>query len=435
MGSARLVCTLVAAVLVSVMLILTLAQLPRHMDAPPTAALHHGASSPPARASTPPLNRTACAILRSLRLTNRTRVKGRDELASCFDTADVVRRWRAARPRQHRPWVVANIGANKAYAAAGIVAALGTEPTGSASAFTVAAVGAALMRRVLNDAPCAARIDVCGACCDCVEDTQPLSARSETVAPREPDPWHLYAYEAQPANAAWLRGYVSQHPPPPGCRVHVRHAAVGATLGGTVAFASGALGVETGAVCATTGPAGDTPRCVQVPQTTLDHELAGAVEHVDVLLTDTEGHDYQVGAGARALLSAGRVGLYTFEAKGRDRTLRQHVAMLEAFRYACYAPLQPLKPYAQTLLRISAAPAADCWHAGLDEPTWGNVVCAHASQPELLDVLEGMAAEPVSPRRYAGALCYSAPEVEAAFVARYGQAAWDRTDRSCGDGV
>ena len=140
---------------------------------------------------------------------------------------------------------------------------------------------------------------------------------------------------------------------------------------GTVRFPEPAFGNEGGKMGASGG--------VEVPMTTLAHMLPPHVDVIDILLTDTEGNDFDVYEGAlERYLSKGRVGIYVFEThRGPNkRSLKSVLLELEYYGYECFFPLQGTGAYLSPI-----TPVAERYHPNFDasQRGWKNVVCAQTT--------------------------------------------------------
>ena len=106
-----------------------------------------------------------------------------------------------------------------------------------------------------------------------------------------------------------------------------------------------------------------------------------ALDYVDYMKIDTEGHDPAVLQGAARSLAARRVGLFQFEHHGSNLWLQTRlqdvVAQMKGYGYVCYFDGQP------TLARLT-----DCWAPFYELKQWSNVVCVLDDHP-LLGWMEG----------------------------------------------
>jgi len=133
---------------------------------------------------------------------------------------------------------------------------------------------------------------------------------------------------------------------------------------------------------------------VDVTAVTLDEAIPAHIDEIDVLLTDTEGSDFDVLEGAmQRWVKPGRVGLYLFELMNgtNRRPLQSIVADFYDAGFTCYYILRP--PAKAQLLRVSG----DCWRPEYNERLrgWKNMVCANQRRfPELNQVLQWMESVP-----------------------------------------
>jgi hypothetical protein len=100
---------------------------------------------------------------------------------------------------------------------------------------------------------------------------------------------------------------------------------------------------------------------------TLDDMFSGGdVGYIDVLVTDTEGWDMQVGVGALGFLGEKRVGLYVFEIHENPLEsvpLDFYIKLLNKLGYDCYWPLGSQELIGAALLNSSSPTSTSVWSA------------------------------------------------------------------------
>ena len=139
---------------------------------------------------------------------------------------------------------------------------------------------------------------------------------------------------------------------------------------GTVRFPQAEIGNELGKI-----GTGD----MDVPMTTLEKMLPPHVDTIDILLTDTEGNDFNVfEGGLERYFAKGRVGIYVFETHygPNTRSLKSVLLELEYYGYECFFPLYTAGPYLTPI-----TPVAERYHPSFDgtQRGWKNVVCVQTS--------------------------------------------------------
>ena len=118
--------------------------------------------------------------------------------------------------------------------------------------------------------------------------------------------------------------------------------------------------------------------------TTIDRELGGSVPHVDILVTDTEGHDLHVLEGASDFLSNGRVSLYVLELHKSDKQLSDSLSFLLEKGYFCVIPVRKVTEPTKMYLLFALSPPC----RGTDGARgWSNAICVNLNDTELVDAL------------------------------------------------
>jgi FkbM family methyltransferase len=121
----------------------------------------------------------------------------------------------------------------------------------------------------------------------------------------------IFAFEPHPATCGRLQRRIAD-------RAHVRHAALGSSVGKTILYDSGnghGSGHASiyGQVLRSVHKI-DNPTAVDVEMDTIDHfSEANGIDIIDFLKIDTEGNELEVLKGAARLLKAGRVRFIQFE--------------------------------------------------------------------------------------------------------------------------
>jgi hypothetical protein len=299
---------------------------------------------------------------------------------NCPEEHEYLRRWAerlgAGAARQ---WTIVDVGVNKGYSVAALLEALGVR------GHSRRALGRAIFRTSMAGAltPRKFRPSLCGACCECGDAPMPppRNFSGATAA--------VHAFDGTASHVDFVRGFFEALPAvSAGSSVTVRHAAVTRRSGGFAHFPQLSLGVELAgigpAVAKQNGPADKTA----VPMVSVDDAVA-SLPFIDVLLTDTEGHDYRVADGAAKFLDGGKVGLYVFELADTTRKLGAHVRRLEAAGYECYFPLHDRVDgaAARYVQRISHG----CYRAAFDAfAGWNNALCVNLRVPALVAAMRAL---------------------------------------------
>eukprot|EP00511_Aplanochytrium_stocchinoi_P000793 CAMPEP_0204833424 /NCGR_PEP_ID=MMETSP1346-20131115/16786_1 /ASSEMBLY_ACC=CAM_ASM_000771 /TAXON_ID=215587 /ORGANISM="Aplanochytrium stocchinoi, Strain GSBS06" /LENGTH=295 /DNA_ID=CAMNT_0051965953 /DNA_START=645 /DNA_END=1532 /DNA_ORIENTATION=- len=131
----------------------------------------------------------------------------------------------------------------------------------------------------------------------------------------------------------------------------------------------------------------DYPGCQEVEMVTLDDfyranipkQVNGADQYIDVLLIDTEGHDYEVLKAARSALSRTRYLEFEFHSfkPWIDTPLLKAIDYLSRLDFTCYWALK------QRLLRIT-----NCYMNQYSKHHWSNIACVKNSEIELAKHME-----------------------------------------------
>lgn len=121
---------------------------------------------------------------------------------------------------------------------------------------------------------------------------------------------------------------------------------------------------------------------INVDRLTLDEFCAAqGVRHVNLVKTDTEGHDISVLRGASAMLQAGRIDVYQFE--------YNHLwAYSNAFLRDVFLLIEKT-PYRLARLLPGHLELVDQWHPELDRFFAGNYLLLHPRALEWFDVRPG----------------------------------------------
>lgn len=299
-----------------------------------------------------------------------------------------------------------DVGSNKGYSVAAMLEAFNVSSSPSSpSLFSRKALGLDIFQygRTAGVPPVAAHA-LCGACCDCTAENLWTSTtlskhpwavgRDRDVSVRGVD---FYMFDGMKSHVDYVnrffpqqlkKFYQQQHEnkkqnislSPPKISFHAYHKAVSHSKGKTK-FCDSHFGAENAHI-------GDcsSKSAVAVDVVTLDEFLPPSVTFIDVLLTDTEGFDFDVLAGARErFLKLGNVGIYIFEIhRGPNkRGVHSVVSELESYGFQCYYPVHGSK-LARHVVRISG----ECWQQDYEKKRgWFNIVCANERRfPELTRV-------------------------------------------------
>ena len=283
----------------------------------------------------------------------------------------------------HKDWIFIDVGLNKGYIVSELAAAVGEELSRTPAKRRDAA--AAYLRDVVKmnidalpwDRKQAWSDEMCGACKDC-QHSLPNGKKVEgsTVT--------VYGYDPVKPTVEFNRLFWSNPPPEPNVKLHFEWAAVSAETNKNDTS-------KQPRICQVfareTSKIGESPHGLDrpgeppcnfapVPVVALDDVVEPLVDHVDMLVTDTEGHDYFVAQGAKKLLSSGKVSLYIFELQA-DKGLKEHATFLEQAGYFCFFP----DPYSGKHTEFTGA----CWLDDyLNWHGWTNAICVHRKHPKTL---------------------------------------------------
>eukprot|EP00759_Apiculatamorpha_spiralis_P053401 PhF_6_TR6186/c0_g1_i1/m.9279 len=318
-------------------------------------------------------HKRSCLILQSNEVPTR-----------CPREAEYVAEWVKRNPKKFsHHWVIVDVGANKGYSIAGMLEALGMDDV-----FSRRNLG--LEIHALHHRLTAATENLCGACCDCMDPV----IRQEMNDTLGVNRISIYAFDGSLKNVKWMSEYYTkrmklysgnQSRKRVRLDIHVRAAAISNEVG-TTQFGQGEIGSELGSIDAWWSTKDNV-----INKTTLDAALPSYIDHIDVLLTDTEGHDYMVAEGAKRFIDTGKVGMYIFELQDKKRNVGSFIRRLGDLGYTCYFPLAgTFSPARRYVARVSR----ECWRPEYERfRGWYNAVCIHGSKhPELLAMFEEMEA-------------------------------------------
>ena len=353
------------------------------------------------------------------------------EPANCPDDLPWIVPWLAEGFTSDTKRVMVNVGANKGYVMGSWISLL----TSDLHAARWVVPWITLHAASLPSFP------YCGGCCDCLETMSPHAATGKKA--------DIFAFEGSPSNAAFLNdAFFSKEESadmgvkPPVANdvgVYIVHSAVGKTPG-TAVYLDAGPGAEMSSLAVSTVWAGFQKymKNVTVPVVSMDSYFAekkdpttGKPLFLDLLATDTEGHDYQAFLGAQRLLKEERVGIYIFELFA---TPEENGFVLEeltnTFGFRCFFPLRRKRTAPQSVVipHFLSYEAYKQWRdtykppsgvklatkRRIDEPDpdkeapfplhgWYNALCVHTKHnPSLLQLLRGLTkkarAEPSRPR-------------------------------------
>ena len=213
-----------------------------------------------------------------------------------------------------KPAVVMDVGANKGYTIAGLMDLFLPE---------LGITSAALYPFLQATLASAGQDAACGVCHDCMEGHMETTMSHSCVLPSgaivstSHIPTVFYGVEPHPSNVQALQeGLVIRFERQSvavgsnSSSLHILQLAMGAKVG-VVDFMLCEAGSEG---CGVAEEGRDSSLVVSVPSKTVDGLAAElGIEHIDVLLIDTEGLDPEVLDGARALLSRQAVSILVFE--------------------------------------------------------------------------------------------------------------------------
>lgn len=265
-----------------------------------------------------------------------------------------------------------NVGANKGYLAASLVAFFKPFQTG---------VSVRTLRHYLAGVDTNPHISRCGVCQDCREPSVPVDlpavhARLARGAAAADAAWldarmalSVYEVEPTPSNMAILRGFAAAARAT-GTLLPLQYAVSNVT--GVGAFPDGGGGDERGSLAELRAEAGGGFAMVNI--TTVDALMREHVDPagewvLDLLLLDTEGYDPAALAGAGGTLRTTRLLMLEYHFAGLwggERTLARTVGELAEQGFDCYLA------WGDQLLRLTG-----CWRPELEIQWWSNVLCAN----------------------------------------------------------
>lgn len=292
-----------------------------------------------------------------------------ESLADCTHEADYVARWATLRPNHN--WTIVDIGSNKGFNIADFLAAIGVPGFNRQE----------LMKHIIEYAKSinltkTVRRQLCGTCFGCMGDSPAPKQDTVFLGFQGSKPLDFRVYGVDPI-VAHIENLRRAFPDP----THFQFVlGVGSDAAGApIPFVQFPFGEEAGSISSASSlPTRD------VQQIVVDRWLPD-IEYVDMLLTDTEGHDLIVAEGAKRLLFEGRVGLYIFEmnAAKRIETFGSFLQKLDHHGYSCYAAIGN-GPYGRSLAPINGA----CWRDRYATIRFMNVMCANRKFPDLVDIME-----------------------------------------------
>ena len=282
-----------------------------------------------------------------------------------------------------KPFVFVNVGSNKGYAVASVVARFGGSSALAAvsNAAWYQAIREYFALNGVKDEAALGRLGwggsgntMCGMCCAC-RDSAPVRAVASSVV--------VHAIELSSPNVAWLSWAFARFQIP----AYLVHAGANNESGYTFAPDRHATPTQMGGET-------DTLQTRQlrglrrVRSIALDDYFAEeALRGVDFVSVDTEGFDAAVIDGLMGYLRKRRVRVLEFEYHGiglwkRERALKDTIAQLHGIGYTCFwqgnfGCLAPLSP--------------PCWNDRFERKVWSNVVCA--AEPPLVSELMSITAE------------------------------------------
>lgn len=156
-------------------------------------------------------------------------------------------------------------------------------------------------------------------------------------------------------------------------------------------------GQETGSLIDASVPQAPGTQSIAVDVETID-TFFEAEPYIDLLMTDTEGFDYDVFRGGSTFFREGRVGIYAFEMGGARHDFPAHFKELQGFNYSCYFPLQRSGKAAQApfhkTMYVPSWLRVEKWDAQRSLKGWFNALCIHRpTQPDMVAIMEELAGE------------------------------------------
>jgi hypothetical protein len=352
-----------------------------------------------------------------------------------------------------RMWTIVSVGTNKGYAVASALDGLGVP------GFSAAGLAKEIHRYAFEDLKIPGCADeFCGECCQCLGDGAEAGKRQSMLPrARRPSSWLAYLYEASATTHGFLNHYftnggdgsplravaggqaeflgagdtadadphqqasaVTPAPPLSMGTATAFHAYI-ANENADIEFPDCGLGVEDCHLYSHPRPDHGSPilhpgeyvpaskRRHKIRKSKLDSVLPGDVRYIDVLMTSTGAHDFEVADGmAERFMNSAKVGLYVFRVPKKPalRSFGKQLRRLERAKFVCYVPVMPAGKsmaqghhgeHARSLLRLT----------GCDRPEFRNattftkpftVVCVSRQERYLLAALRDLEHESPSRR-------------------------------------
>ena len=278
-------------------------------------------------------------------------------------------------PNNHS-WVVVDVGFNKGYVAGAIMVAVGAKTGWSPQLhlkWLQEFVAGPRFKNLTAPESKYVKERLCGGCHDCKEKLTPVRHA------KTPQRIKIFAFDPIESHIGFLKEKFAPAHSLLQNRTKIEFipklAAVTSRSGRTK-FEQQPFAVET-AGFGVKGVGKGNPK-IDIEVTTLDDAIGAdpSVEYIDILLTDTEGHDYYVADGAKHWIDAGRVGMYIFEIHGRDRRLGVHLERLVNAGYRCFLPTKKSNRYKP----LPKCDSHDEYVALPQAVAWANVVCLHSAR-------------------------------------------------------
>ena len=328
-----------------------------------------------------------------------------EHITPCPDDDCYVGFWAMKRPVKKHKWTVVDVGSNKGYSVVGMLEALMVPLVSK----TDTALDIYAYAKAKGATPKEWRHALSGACCepaalggkgmyDDIGDKKPIASGTSNLfshpwfkqygadIPSKVESIEVWCIDGAKANIDYNRYYFEnlktrikeKNLKSPELIFHYHNLAISNT-NGTASFPQFPLGMETGSL-----GGGGSP----VEKTTLDLLLPADLDEIDVLLTDTEGFDFDVQTGASRWIKTGKVGILVFELHNgpNKMPLSQLVKGLEEDGFSCYFPIQ-----GNGLERHVVKIEYDSWRPEWDTISrgWANAVCIGSKRfPELIEVFD-----------------------------------------------
>lgn len=367
-----------------------------------------------------------------------------EEISRCPEDDLYLALWRLLN-KNKKKWTVVNVGSNKGYSLAQFCDALNVRP------FTKQHLGIDLYNyaeksdlKIIKSM----RWSLGGVCCDATEKSIWEDERikknkwflelkeTQNFDPKTIDPGfdvEVWGIDATTSHIEYTTKYFDkymndeQRKSQPNTKIKfVWNRVAVAEKEGVVKFPQAPLGVEVGSMLPDDVNAKSSDESKQldfrsafweyakikvenVTMTTLDKLMPAELDQIDVLLTDTEGFDFDVQAGAiDRFFKTGKVGIYVLELQPGissigKRKLGDFVKDMSKWGFECYFPIYGKGGNHRTVANVTFDPREEfnCWDDRSNKYDefrgWYNMVCAGTRQnPELREVFAELQKTPTT---------------------------------------